>query len=188
MDFDDAPEDKPYFTRYAVEFRCLSPLKNTKRSPLSPLEELAEAVTILTVVGLQPQKEQRKELEKVLHNAGSLRDWFPAANGPCKRDSRINTHLGAGGVMTSGRIQDPEGAKTIVISFKTAAGAILAVQRQTYKIVCFRDAASGKLKGKQNSALQCSRVLLIYKTYMHTESTLDPERCAFKPDATMRSK
>ena len=48
--------------------------------------------------------------------------------------------------MTLGRIQDPEGAKTVVVSFKTATGAILAVQRHTYKIVCFRDIDSGQLK------------------------------------------
>ena len=55
----------------------------------------------------------------------------------------INSHLGAVGGMTSGRIQDPEGANTAVVSFKTAAGAILAVQRQTYKIVSFRDNDNG---------------------------------------------
>ncbi len=105
-----------------------------------------EAVTTLTTVGLHPQKEQRKELEKVRQNAGILRDWFPVANGPCNKDARINTHLCAGGVRTPGRIQDPEGANIMVISFKTTAGAILAVQRQTYKILCFRDATSGRLK------------------------------------------
>ena len=84
--------------------------------------------------------------------------------------------------MTPDRIQDPEGAKTMVIYIKTTAGAILAAQRQTYKIVCFRDAISGRLKvdqdatarGKQNPALQGMQVLLIYKTRIHTEATLDP--------------
>ena len=128
LNFDDAPEDKLDFVRYAVEFRCLNPLMDTKNTPLPPLEELAEVVSTLTAVGLQPHKEQRKELEKVLQNTGSLRDWFPAAKGPCNRDARINTHLGAG-VITLGRIQDPERAKSMVISFKTAPGAILAVHR-----------------------------------------------------------
>jgi hypothetical protein len=57
LDFDDIPEDKPDFVRYAVEFRCLNPLMDIKQSPLPPLEELAEAVTTLTAVGLQPHKE-----------------------------------------------------------------------------------------------------------------------------------
>ena len=84
----------------------------------------------------------------------------------------------------------------MVISFKTAPGAILAIQRHTYKIVCFRDVISGRLKvdlnatarGKQNPALQGSRVILIYKTYMHTEASLDPERCSYKSDAGTRNK
>ena len=42
--------------------------------------------------------------------------------------------------------------------------------------------------GKQNPALQGLRVILIYKTYMHTESALDPERCALKTDVGMRNK
>ncbi len=77
---------------------------------------------------------------------GTTRHWFVEPRGPCVRDIRISTHLGAAGVMTPGRIQDPEGAKTVVVSFKTAAGAILAVQRQAYKIVCFRDIDSGRLR------------------------------------------
>jgi hypothetical protein len=84
----------------------------------------------------------------------------------------------------------------MVISFKTAAGAILSVHRQTYKIVRFRDATSGGLKvdpdatagGKQNPALQGTRVILIYKTHMHSEATLDPERCAFNTNVTTRGK
>jgi len=82
LDFDDAPREKPNFTRYAVEFRCLNPLTDTKKSPLPPLEDLAEAVTTFRIVGLKPQKEQRKEMEKSLQNEGSLKDCFPAANRP----------------------------------------------------------------------------------------------------------
>ena len=48
--------------------------------------------------------------------------------------------------MTPGRIHDPEGANRVVISFKTAAGAVVAIRKQTYKIVCFGDAAGGKLR------------------------------------------
>ena len=74
--------------------------------------------------------------------------------------------------MTPGRIKDPEEAKITVISFKTTAEVILAVQRHTYKVVCFIYATSGKLKvdpdatagGKLNPTLQGPRVLLIYKT------------------------
>jgi len=54
LDFDDAPEDKPNFTRYAVEFRCLNPMINSKRSPLPPLWELSEAVSTNLAACLRP--------------------------------------------------------------------------------------------------------------------------------------
>ena len=40
---------------------------------------------------------------------------------------------------------------------------------------------------KQNSALQGSRVIIIYKIHMHTGAVIDPERGAFKTDAETRS-
>ena len=63
-----------------------------------------------------------------------------------------------------------------MVSFMTAAGAILAVQRQTYKIVCFKDVDSGPLildtsatiGGKQGMNRQGRKVIMIYKsTYVH---------------------
>ncbi len=98
--------------------------------------------------------------------------------------------------MTPGRIQDPEGAKIVLVPLKTATGAILAVQRQTYKIVSFRDNGSGRLKvdttatigGKQNMHKQGRRVILIQKAHMYSEASLDPERCTHKLDEkVMRS-
>ena len=129
LDFDDRPEDKIDFVRYAAELRCMNPMTDTKRSPLPPLEDLSEAVAALRDAGLKPDRKQRKELEKMLQAEGTARHWFAEPRGPCVRDIRINTHLGAAGVMKPGRIQDSEGAKTVVVSFKNAAGAILAVQR-----------------------------------------------------------
>jgi hypothetical protein len=92
--------------------------------------------------------------------------------------------------MTPDRIQDPKGSKTIVVSFKTAAGAILAIQRQSYKIVCFRDMDNGRLRvdttikvgGWQDMHKQGQRIILIYKAHMYTEASLDPERCLHKSD------
>ena len=43
LDFDDAPNDKSDFARYAVELRCQNPIIDTKKNPLPPLEELVEA-------------------------------------------------------------------------------------------------------------------------------------------------
>jgi hypothetical protein len=58
------------FDRYAAELRCLNPMTDTKRSPLPPLEDLSEAVEALLAAGLKPDKEQRKEMEKVLQARG----------------------------------------------------------------------------------------------------------------------
>jgi hypothetical protein len=48
--------------------------------------------------------------------------------------------------MTPGRIQDPEGEKTIVVSFKTETGVIIVLKRQTFKIVCFKDVDNRRLR------------------------------------------
>ena len=68
LDFDDHPDDKTDFVRYAVELRCLNPMMDTKKSPLPPLEDISEAVGALIAVGLKPDKEPRKELEKLLQS------------------------------------------------------------------------------------------------------------------------
>ncbi len=59
-----------------MELRCLNPIMDTKKSPLPPLEDLAEAVDALMVAGLKPDKEPRKELEKLLQAKGTERHWF----------------------------------------------------------------------------------------------------------------
>ena len=98
--------------------------------------------------------------------------------------------------MTPGRIQDPEGAKTAIISFKTTTGAVAIVHRQTFRIVCFKDVAGGRLRvdnaatagGKHDSSKQGLRSILIYKSYMYKEATLDPERCTQKSDQKAKNQ
>jgi len=144
--------------------------------------------------GLKPDKEPRRELEKQLSIERTTRQWFSNHRGPCTRNFRINKHLGAYGVMTPCRIQDPEGAKTVAVSFKTTAGAIIAVHRQTSKIFCFRNMDNGRLRvdtaaiigGKQDMRKHGRRVILIYKSHMYNEATLDPERCTHTSDEKAR--
>ena len=54
--------------------------------------------------GLHHNKEPRKELEKILQAEGVSKEWFSDPYGPCTRDLRINSHLGAGRLLTPGRI------------------------------------------------------------------------------------
>jgi hypothetical protein len=101
----------------------------------------------------------------------------------------------------------PGRSEKIVVSLKTAAGAIIAVQRKTFKIICFKDMDNRRLRvdtavvcfkdmdnrrlrvdtaatigGKHNMSKQGRRVILIYKSHMCNEATLDPERCTHKSD------
>jgi hypothetical protein len=77
-----------------------------------------------------------------------------------------------------------------VVSFKTAAGAIITVQRHIFKIVYFREVDNGRLRvdtgattgGKHDMSKHGRRVILIYKAHMYNEATLDPERCTHKSD------
>ena len=81
-----------------------------------------------------------------------------------------------------------------MVSFKTATGAILTIQRQPYKIVSFRDIYNGRLivdtsatiVGKQDMNKQGRRVIMIYKAHMYTESSLGPERRTHKSNEKAR--
>ena len=74
LDFDDYPEDKPNFVRYAIELCCLNPIVDIKKTPLPPLEDLAEAVIILLHVRLQQNRDPRKELEKIVQAKGATKE------------------------------------------------------------------------------------------------------------------
>jgi hypothetical protein len=195
LDFDDFPEIKLGFIRYAVDLRCLNPMTDTKKTPLPPLEDLADAVTFLLQTRLQHNQEPRKELEKILQAEGATKDRFSEKYGPCARDMRINSHLGAGELMTPGRIQDPNGAQTVIISFETTSGSVAAILRQTYKNFCFRNATGGRLRvdaaaiagGKKDPSKHGLRSILIYKSHIYTEASLDLERISHKLDQKARN-
>jgi hypothetical protein len=59
---------------------------------------------------------------------------------------RLNTHLGAGVAMSTERIQDPKGAKTIILSIKATTGATLAISRHDIKVVRITNAHTGRLR------------------------------------------
>ena len=48
--------------------------------------------------------------------------------------------------MSTGRIHDPEGAKTVILSFNIAAGAAMAISRNNIKLICFADVTIGRLR------------------------------------------
>jgi len=195
LDFTDNPDSKDDFLRYAVELQCLNPIADTRKTPLPPLEELAEGTTALIKAGLKHGALTRQDLDKSLKEAGTTRDWY-IDKYYCEQDLSLNEHLGAAGAMSTGRVQDPEGAKTIILTYKTAAGAVAAIQRQTLKIVCFTDRDTGRLRvdipatlgGKQDSSKQGRRIILIYKSSMHAGSIMNPAQCTQRTDRNSRQK
>ena len=94
---------KEDFLRYAIELQCLNPVAGTRKSPLPPLEELAEGTIALIEAGLRLGTKPRRELEKTLKEAGTQRVWYPEKHF-CEQDLSLNTHLGAGGAMSTGRV------------------------------------------------------------------------------------
>jgi hypothetical protein len=46
LDFDEFPEHKAEFLRYAVQFHCVNPVKGITKCPLPLLEEIARGTSI----------------------------------------------------------------------------------------------------------------------------------------------
>ncbi len=98
--------------------------------------------------------------------------------------------------MNLGKSQDPERAKTIVISFKTVVGAVAEAHMQTFKIIGFGDVDIDRLRvdttatteGKHDPSKQDRKSILIYKSHVYTEASLDPERWSFKTDVKFKNK
>ncbi len=114
-------------------------------------------------------------METTLRESGTYQDWFPGDRHTLAQDLRLNKHLGAGGAMSTKRMQDQEGANIVILSFKTGAGAAFAISRQNIKIICFADVtprilrldAYATARGRQDWSAQGRRMVLIYKTNMH---------------------
>ena len=93
-----------------------------------------------------------------------------------------------------GRIQDPEGAKTVTMSFKTIVEAVLALAHQNINLICFADAHTGRLRvevdaargGKHDINAPRRRIVLKYMTNMHPGSTWNPELYTVKSDRNAR--
>ena len=73
--------------------------------------------------------QQRRDLDAALRATGTTTYWSPQPDAPCQKNLELNYHLGADEVMFPCRIQNLEGAKHIVISYKTDVGAVAAIIR-----------------------------------------------------------
>jgi hypothetical protein len=64
-------------------------------------------------------------------------DWFPETKEDCEHNLGLTKYLEAVGAMSPGRVQDPEGAKQITLSYTSPAGAIAAIINRRFFITCY---------------------------------------------------
>ncbi len=86
--------------------------------------------------------------------------------------------------MSPRRVQDPKGAKTVVISNNTTTGAVTSVVKRKFLITCYTEAETGRLRldpsliAGQTAGLHTrAKKILIYDTHSHPLSSLDPSNC-----------
>ena len=101
--------------------------------------------------------------------------------------------MGAEGAMSPGRVHDPAGAKIIVLSYKTVAGAVASVIKHRFVITCFTEAETGRLRldpvlttGRTTGAQPGAKKILIYDATPHSISDLNPPK--YGPGTTPRDR
>ena len=193
LDFNDYPEQKADFLRYAVQLNCINPIRDITKNLLPPLEEIARGISIQLRDVIKPGNQSRRDMDTALTESGTEQDWFPETKETCEHYLGLNNHLGADGAMSPGRVQDPEGAKKITLSYNTPAGAIAAITKRRFLITCYTEHDTSRLRldpaltsGTTAGARSGAKKILIYDSYMHPLSALDPVNCG--PGTTPRDK
>ena len=96
----------------------------------------------------------------------------------------LNKHMEAEGAMSPGRVQDSEGAKIIVLSYKTSTEAAATIIKQRFVITCFTEAETRRLRldpvltsSRTTGAQLNVKKILIYDVTPHSLSYLNPSKC-----------
>ena len=145
LDFTFTKDIKSDFLRYTIDYHCQNPIADIEKHPLPLLEERVDGFSLHLMAGLQNGRELRKDLDRTIKEAINTRQWFSSSKELFQQNLSVNHHLRVGGAMTPGRIQDLEGAKTIVVSYKTTTRSAATISIQLFKIVCFAYLKSRKL-------------------------------------------
>ena len=126
----------------------------------------------------------RRDLDAAINTAEAEAEWFLENPYDCAESLDLNKHLGAAGVMSPERVQDPEAAKMITVSFNTAAGVVAAIIKRRFLITCYTEADTNRLRldaaltsGDTTGAKKGAKKILIYDSIMHPLSNLDPSKC-----------
>jgi hypothetical protein len=68
LDFNDFPEKKADFLRYAVQLNCINPIRDITKSPLPSLEEIARGISIHLRDVIKPGSQSKWDLDTALTN------------------------------------------------------------------------------------------------------------------------
>ena len=141
------------------------PNRDIIKSPLPLVEEIAREVSIQLREVVKLGTQSRRDLEATLLTSGTEAYWFPDSQHGCEMNFALNKHIGAEGAMSSDRVQDPEGAKTVVISYATTAGATTTVIKRMFQITCYIEPYTTRLRVDRPS-----------QRASHAEPTRGPKR------------
>jgi len=146
LDFDKFPKSKADFMRYAVQLNFINPVRDIIKCPLPPLEEIARGATLQIRDVIARGTQSRKDLDTALNATGTVYDWFSDNPDDFELNLDMNKYLGAEEAMSPGRVQNPEGAKTIVLSYKTTAGVVATVVKHRFLLTCYTEEHTGRLR------------------------------------------
>jgi len=116
---------------------CINPIRDIVKIPLPPLEEIAVGVSIQLMEVVKHGHHSRRDLDVELMTTSTTTDWFPDNPLDSEQDLALDAHLGAEEAMSSRRVQDPEVAKTLVLSYITTTGATPTIIKRRFQITYY---------------------------------------------------
>ena len=96
------------------------------------MEEIGRGVSIQLREVVKHRTRSRRDLDVALRTTNTTADWFLDNPLDCEQDLALNAHLGAEGAMSLGRVQDPEEAKTLVVSYIKSTGATTTIVKRRF--------------------------------------------------------
>jgi hypothetical protein len=123
---------KSDFLRYAIEMKCINPIRDIITNSLPPLKGIARGVSIQLREVVKHGTQSTRDIDVALRTASIEADMFPDNSMDCEQDLALNAHLGAEEAVSPRRVQDPEGAKNLVLTYTTTAGATSAMIKRGF--------------------------------------------------------
>jgi hypothetical protein len=123
-------------------------------------------------------------MDTTITTLGTESEWFPDIPIDCVRSLALNTHMGVERALSKRRLQDPEGAKLVVLNYKTTAGAADAILKHKFQITGYAKTYTKRLRidlaltsGDMAGVHSGAPKKLIYTASAHPLSDLNPDKC-----------